>query len=200
VDLTVHLDLGRLDLLRTSLFVNAQSGRGAGLSETAVGDCQTFSNIDTDSYTQLNEYWIEHAIASERLRFKVGRQDANADFAAVDLGTPFINSSFGVVPTVPIPTFPTPGFGLTALVKASDRLELAAGLFEGAPAKGSSRKLPGRGGNGIFTDLELKLGHKINGLPGTARVGVWYHSAEPEAALTLGPIKSGSSRKCLGAR
>ncbi|MCX7399507.1 MAG: hypothetical protein NT138_17715 [Planctomycetales bacterium] len=52
---------------------------------------------------------------------KLGKQDAKADFAFVDLGGDFINSSFGLIPTVPLATWPNPGMGAAVFLNLTDR-------------------------------------------------------------------------------
>ena len=67
-----------------------QTGRDGSAQ---VGDIQAFSNIDADNVTELAEFWIGQRLWSDRLRLKVGKVDANSEFASPVHGGEFINSS-----------------------------------------------------------------------------------------------------------
>ncbi len=192
VDLTATLDTEKLGLWRGgSFFLYFQNGHGHGLSEEHVGDVQTLSNIDADDFSQISEYWFEQGLLAGRVRIKLGKQDANADFCALDSGGDFINSSFGVIPTVPMPTFPDPALGAVAFLDPADWMALGVGVYDGAPDGGTS------GFDTVFGDdavgfglVELTLRTSLLGdtsNSGAYRVGVWYHSDDVEeiaAALT----------------
>lgn len=84
----------------------------------------------------MTEYWYEHSFADGALIVKAGKQDVNADFAYVDVGGDFINSSFGLIPTVHVSIWPNPGLGIAALADITDLLHFRAGVYDGAPAFG----------------------------------------------------------------
>jgi carbohydrate-selective porin OprB len=52
-------------------------------AEALVGDLQGFNNVDSDRFRQLSEVWLEQCLFGDRLRVKLGKADANADFARV---------------------------------------------------------------------------------------------------------------------
>jgi hypothetical protein len=139
VDLTATLDTERLGLwCGGTIFFYLQNGHGEGITEEHVGDVQTISNLDAHDFTQISEYWVEQSLFGDQLRIVLGKQDANADFGALDYGGDFINSSFGVIPTVPMPTFPDPALGAVAFLEPADWMALGAGMYDGAPDGGSS--------------------------------------------------------------
>jgi len=118
-----------------SLLVQYQKMSGANGSFRAA-DSQGFSNIDADPFSRIGEVWYEQKIGG-RFRVKTGLIDANRDFAFVDNGADFINSSMGYSPTIfPLPTYPDPHLGLVVHVDPTDRIYLSAGLFNGGPAMG----------------------------------------------------------------
>ena len=52
--------------------------------------------------------WLERRLLRDRLRLKVGKADANADFAGVFAGGEFLHSSAGYSPTIQgFPSYPT---------------------------------------------------------------------------------------------
>jgi porin len=184
LDLLLHLDLEKLGLWRGGrLFVYGQNGHGEGISERHVGDLQTLSNLDAHDFTQLSELWLEQRLLGDRVRLKLGKQDANEDFSASDFGADFVNSSFGVIPTVPLPTFPDPALGAAAFIDLASWTSLGVGVFDGAPDGGESgfeSSFDGEGGT--FSLLEWTLTSSFGGAryPGRYRVGLWHHSARVE--------------------
>lgn len=119
---------------RGQIFVYLQQSHGRTLSQDFVGDGQFYSNIDTTpraaDLTRLGEYWYQHSFEDELLSLRLGRQDANTDFAFADLGGDFVNSSFVTLPNIPLPTWPTQTLGLSGLFQASDRLRLGGGVYD----------------------------------------------------------------------
>jgi carbohydrate-selective porin OprB len=134
VDLVAQIDTERIGLWSGgTIFLAAQNGHGQGISEADVGDVQALSNIDAHSFTQMSEWFLEQVFLEERLRVKVGRQDAGADFACVEFGGEFLNSSFGLIPTAPVPTFPDPALGVSVFADVSDELSVGGGVYAPTP-------------------------------------------------------------------
>jgi porin len=181
-----------------TLVVDLQSARGGDLSE-CVGDVQGVSNIVGPPRTRLAEYHLVQELADGKLRVKLGKQDANADFVVSEGGGEFVNSSFGLMPTVPLPTYPAPALGAMAAWSAHNRVTVAAGVWDGAPAVGSGcleTAFDGAGGTVSAVGLEVAaFGDSV--LPGTYRVGVWRHS-EVEVAVTGKAPGSGETGAAAG--
>jgi porin len=184
LDLTASFDTERLGLWRGgSLFFYFQNGHGRGLTEY-VGETQLISNLDAHDFTQVSEYWLEQRLLGGRVRIKLGKQDANIDFAALDYGGDFIHSSFGPIPTVPMPSFPDPALGAAVFLDPADWMTLGAGVYDGAPDGGSSgfdTALDDKGGGFGIAELTLRtslVGDASNS--GAYRIGVWYHSDDVE--------------------
>jgi len=76
---------------------------------TDVGASQVLSNIDASSRTTLYELWWQQQWMAGKLRLKGGKIDANTEFAVVENGADFLNSSMGFSPTIlAFPTYPEP--------------------------------------------------------------------------------------------
>lgn len=164
-----------------SVFVNAGQMHGRSISTGDVGDWQFVSNIDSTPFpdlTQLNEYWYRQKLG-DRFWFKAGRVDANADFGFADLAGDFCNSSFGQMPTIPLPVWPTQSLGATGFITLTDDLLLAVGTFKGNQLA-ANWGLPVADALGYVTlgHLELKTVAGENELPGTWRLGSWYQSGD----------------------
>lgn len=185
-------------------FVYGNHFHGRTLSPEDVGDAQYYSNIEgfprPENKMQLTEYWYEHVFAEGAIVVKAGKQDANADFAYVDLGGDFVNSSFGLIPTVPLPTWPNPGMGLAVLTNIDDTYHFKFGVYDGTPTTG-----PDTGGRsgfetlgdyGAMTLVELMINTSLSDyseLVGGYRIGGWYHSDDFDDLRSGAPAtKSGN--------
>ena len=114
-------------------FVYFQQNHGRTLTPHFVGDGQYYSSIDTGNdqdITQLAEYSYQHTFGEGLASVKVGRQDANENFAFADLGGDFINSSFVTLPNVPLPTWPYQTLGISSLWQPTSQLRLGGGVYD----------------------------------------------------------------------
>jgi len=159
-----------------------------------VGNLQAISGIEATAATRLFELWLEQSFADGKVSVRIGQQSADQEFFITSNGAIFINSAFGF-PTLPAldlpsggPAFPlaTPAVRLKA--KPADELTLLAAAFNGDPA-GPGRDNPQlrdasgtsfRFNDGVFAVIEaqyaLNQEDGATGLPGTYRVGSFYHS------------------------
>ncbi len=178
-DLTLTLDTGKLRLWPDGkLFLDFQNGHGQGLAVTPLGIPFPVSDIDAQDFTEIYEFGIEQDLAGGRIALTVGKQDVNYRFAVNGVGEDLIFPSFTLNPAVPIPTFPAPSFGATAVLKPASRFECGVGAYEGNPEVGSlglESALDGRGE--LFSVLEPRwkprFGRK-GGYEGNYRIGFWY--------------------------
>ncbi len=175
------------------LSVTAENGGSAD-----AGDLQVFSNIENDrSLDVIYELWYEQVLFDDRLRVKVGKVDANSEFAYVGsllafsaAGEP-TNSSAGFHPTIQgFPSYPDPAMSVNVFVTPYDdgdlNLTLGYGFYDGAAgvdgvATGS------RGPSSFFSDdksddffhiAEAQLAWAAwGGLPeGSLSLGGWHHT------------------------
>ena len=179
-DLTVTTDLDRLGFFPGgTFFIYGQNGHGRGLTEGHVCDCQTLSNIDAPDFAQVSEYWWERSLGDGPITVRLGKQDTNTEFAVVDLGGDFINSSFGFAPNIPLVTFPDPSAAVVTFFQLTEWLNFKVGVWDGANDGGNW----GFSGTGdVFSIYEFKAKWGLLGgrLPGDYHVGMWHHSAEVE--------------------
>ncbi len=193
LDIVITGDLDKLGCLPGGrVFVYGQNGHGPSFSDTYVGDFQYVSNIDAMPFTQISEYWWEKYFLDERLGFVLGKQDANANFAAVELAQDFLNSSFGLHPTIPLPTFPDPAMGAVVLYRLSDKYSIQAGIFDGA-AMGEGWGFSGTGET--FSMVEFESENDFFGKHGEFHIAAWYHNGEWES---LSAYREDPYRGCYG--
>jgi porin len=165
-----------------TFFVNFINNQGIDITERHVGDVQVVNNADAPNDTRLYEYWYQHALFDGRLRLKVGKMDANADFAGGLFRAEFVHSSPGVSPTIPMPTWPDSALGAVVFVEPVDWLYFNAGIFD---ARGTGTRsgfeTAFHSPHESFTIFELGLRPTLSlfgqdDLPGQYAVGGWYHS------------------------
>ena len=166
-----------------TFFLGFQQIHGTDMTERHIGDIQALNNNDAPGRTQLAEFWYEHTLLDGNLRIKLGKMDANADFAYVDYGGELINSSAGINPIVPMPQYPDPAIGAAIFIEPVDWMYVAGGVYDAnglGNHTGFDTAFHGR--NDSFTVAEMgwrpTLSVAGQELPGTYRVGGWYHSGD----------------------
>lgn len=163
-DLSLHLDLATDELLGWpdgQWHAHLQYAHGTGLTNNVVGDFQTLSNIDAHDFIDLSELWYLHTFGESGWWVKVGKQEANTDFAAIDYGCAFLNSSAGYAPTVAMVTYPDQNWGL-AFGYEPGALGIRAGLYDRKPA------------GGPLLLVEPSWSYRLAGRPGKLRLGGWF--------------------------
>lgn len=183
VDAELDVDGERLcGLTGTRLYLDAQLQRGRDGSQD-TGDFQVYSNIDGPDRLQLAQLFVEQVFADGAVRLKLGKSDANTDFAYVEHGLRFVQSSFGFSPTVlGFPTYPDPAFGGAAFAEPGLGTYVGAGVYDGATQAGIATgphgpgTLFGRPGD-LFAVVETGVAWQRDGpLPGRLGVGAWRHT------------------------
>ena len=153
-------------------------------ASTDIGDIQAFDNIDANRQRhQLAEFWYEQKLFNEIFRLKVGKVDANTEFAFVENGAEFVNSSMGYSPTIRgFASYPDPAMSVNLFVDPTEYLYVGFGVYDGAGQKGFETGSRGpstffRGLNKLFYIGELGAKWAISGadLPGRLGVGGWHH-------------------------
>ena len=173
ITVDLALDLGVLAGLEGGTFfarylsINPERG-----GSRDAGDIQVASNIESAAHLDtVYEAWFEQRLLGDRVRLKIGKLDANAEFAFVDAAGEFASSSAGVSPTiVGKPTYPDSAFSVNAFARVleTDRtsLTLGYGLYDGAA--GADGIPTGRRGPSTFLDDD--------------RSDDWFHVAQADLA------------------
>ena len=161
---------------RGRFFVSAQTLHGHSINDTRVGAVQAMSDLDERRGSPSS--WrpgTPTPTFGGRLN-KSGRQYADADFGLIAIGSSFLNSSYGVMPTTPMPTYPEPAWGASLWITPVRHISFGGGVFRGGflenPSKGTLpvKKQP-------FTIFETKL-EPFSKLfqQGTYRFGIWQQA------------------------
>ncbi len=174
--LTISVDTARAKWWAGGeFFMHIQGQHGDGLTEKYVGDFQTLSNIDADDFFQISEVWYRHTFASDRFWIKLGKQEANADFAYTDFGGEFISSSPGFSPTIPLVTYPDPDWGVAMGAQPVEWFSINAGLYQGRPDGGRSIGDTIDTLYGPMFMVEPSFHYTIADRPGHLRLGYWWN-------------------------
>jgi porin len=197
LDVALTLDVERLGGWRGGrAYVLGQSSHGTGIN-AFVGSANAISNLEAQPYTQLTEFFFEQSLLDDRLRFRVGKQDANREFGTPRFGGNFLNNNFGMFPSDALPSYPTTGLGAAVIGQPLDWLTLKAMFFEGSPKVGSfgfdSAFAPGAGWTAVGgVAATHPWGDGRSG--GTTSAGVFGQSGRfEEVDPELGPPRTFSS-------
>jgi porin len=183
-----------------TFFADFQTQDGRHGTENLVGDFQGFSNIDAPGFTALYELWYEQVFLGGRLRLKLGKIDANNEFAFVEHGGPLINSSAGFSPTMlGLTTYPNPATGVVLFASPVEDLYVGGGLFDGATQAG--RPTGTRGPSTLFgapSDLFLvaEAGRRTTTAAGRLRrvgLGVTHHTGDFDLVDGSGRTEAGAT-------
>jgi porin len=170
---------------RGRVFAGFQAHQGRHGSEALAGDAQGFDNVDAVRFRQLSELWYEQDLLHEAVRLRVGKQDANAEFASVESAGDFLSSSAGFSPTiVGLPSYPDPATGASLSVSPRPWVYARAGLFDGATHEGCHGRTGNRGPGTLWGDpdalfLIAETGFRWAGdgwRSGRVAAGAWRHT------------------------
>jgi carbohydrate-selective porin OprB len=161
-------------------FLNAWGGD----SFDDAGDWQWSNNIDGPTFAQIAELWWEQKLLDGFLRLKLGKVEANSEFAYTDNGADFLNSSFGFSPTIfVLPSSPDPATAAIVFLYPTPDLSFGFAVFDGATHAGIPTG--DRGPRTFFgepSDLffigEAALRWGADALPGRVSLGGWGHTGE----------------------
>jgi porin len=176
LDAAIELDLDAMAGWKGATIRLQYLDKVGGNGTDCAGDNQGFSNIDAPSFRGLGEAWIEQRLLDDHLRLKVGRVDANSEFAANHSSAEFLNSSMGYSPTILLfPTYPNPKFGVNAFVTPARWLRIGAGVYDGVAREDECSPQPD---DGLFTVGEVTTSWAFAGRVGALSVGAWHNSSQ----------------------
>jgi porin len=154
-----------------SLNINALYPQGAGLTQEAVHDFNTLSNIDAYDSVRLYEAWLQEEVADGKFSVRIGQLSTEADFFASDYGALFLNSAFGAIPlasrNLNAPIYPIASPGIRLRLAPSKSFYVQTVVFSGNVGDPSTTNkhntnfsLPGQNGILVFAEMGYKLNPK----------------------------------------
>jgi porin len=190
----VQADLENLAGWSGALFnVSAYVIHGPGMSTVHLGNLLTVSNIEATPTVRLFELWLEQKIGTIG-SFRIGQLAADSEFITSEYAGVFLNGTFGWPGITGInlpsggPAYPlaTPGARIEFNLGANTKFRAA--IFNGDPSVpgAADPQLANRYGTNFrlqdppFLIAELDHSYKLGAaaLPGTIKLGAWYHSSE----------------------
>ncbi|HEY2775905.1 MAG TPA: carbohydrate porin [Candidatus Binatia bacterium] len=177
-DLMLTVDTAKAGMWKGgTLFGYAQDDRGDGVSPH-LGLVMPVSNYEAPAFTQLSELWIYQQLPAG-FALRLGKQDANRDFASPRFGGNFLNSSFGVLPTAPMPSFPAPALGASLFAQPASWLSLRGGVYDGSSRSESFAGSAFNHGGGVFAIGAARLEQGLDGPRDIVwQVGGWHLSGD----------------------
>ena len=168
---------------------------GRGLSANALGgNLMVASSIEANRGALLGELWYEQDMLGGKLTVRVGQLLADTEFITSRYSSLFINSTFGFPAYTEVnlpgggPAYPYGALGARLAGEPAESWKLRAAVFNGnpsGPARVDGRLSNPSGttfrlGDGVFAIGEaqylLNAGEGAAGLPGTYKLGAWYHT------------------------
>jgi carbohydrate-selective porin OprB len=164
---SVSLNLERLNMGRGTVFASGQALHGRGINDYVVGAAQPLSNLDSPGFARVMEAWYAGAYLDGHLEVKAGRQYADGDFGVARNAALFLNSSFGAIPTTPLPAYPDPAPGAMIRVAPSQPVAFALGVYGAGFAIAEAQLAAGRiglwrqaGNRGVYAAADRSFGRK----------------------------------------
>lgn len=176
-----------------TVFANAYQIHGRGLSPDFLGNLLPTSNLEAHPATRLFDFWFQQSFLDDRASIRFGQLAVDDEFIISDSAANFLNGTFGwlalAANNLPSggPAYPlaTPGVRFEAMPVEDVTFRTAA--LSGDPAgkpddedpqiinsSGTTFSLDG----GVFWISELQLDAALGEaeLPGSYKIGGWYHS------------------------
>jgi len=194
LDLGFEADLEKLAGWKGATFhVNAFLIHGRGQTGDHLGNLFAITNAEATPAARLFELWLEQKIGTLG-SIRIGQLAADSEFIASDRAGLFVNGTFGwpgiTAANLPSggPAYPLATPGARLELDFGETTKFRFGVFNGDPAgpagplgnpdpqRRNSDGLAFRTNDGAFLITELEQKYKLGGLPGTVKVGAWYHT------------------------
>lgn len=196
LEAVVNLDLEKLvGWSGATVHANAYQIHGRGLSGNDLGsNLLVVSTIEGLRTTRLFDLWLEQALWDNLVAVRIGQLAADDEFVISQYGALFLNSTFGWpgIDAADLPSggpaYPLSTPGVRVKVQPTDQLSIMAAVFNGDPAGPGPGNPQARDRSGTafrVNDDALAIAeaaYALNqekdatGLPGTYKLGGWYHS------------------------
>jgi porin len=185
-DLNATLDLHKmLNLSGAEIYCDLEDHAFRNPTTALVGDAQVFDKSVADPYLQIFEFWYQQTLLSGKLRIKLGKVDANTEFAVIDNAEQCLSSSAALSPTIFLmPTTPDPMPGVNAFLTPTDWFFFIAGAYYsnrsnrfldlvGDPAAAQLARY----GTFLITETGFRWNSTpLFAYPGNLKLGFWGHT------------------------
>ena len=196
LEVLLNLDLEKIaGWSGATIHANAYQIHGRGLSANDLGNNLLIaSGIEAQRSTRLFDLWLEQQLWSNLVAVRIGQLAADDEFIVSQYASLFMNSTFGFpgITATDLPSggpeYPLSTPGVRVKLQPTDQLSFMAAVFNGNPAGPGPGNPQLRDASGTafrvnddaFTIAEaayaLNQEKDATGLPGTYKLGGWYHS------------------------
>lgn len=182
-EIGLTIDLESANIWRGGeLFLHGLNTHGRTPSSEIVGDLQVSSNIESGDYTGFYEYYLNQSFGN--FSFIIGQHDLNSEFIGTEYGGTFINSSFGIAPSislnVPVSIYPFAAPAFITKYEKENQFAAKLGVYDGDPGDPESNRYNLQPNiswdEGLFFIGEFELYHFVNSLPESYKIGAYYHT------------------------
>jgi porin len=166
-----------------------QNSTGSSIDQDYVGDIQAINNFDTRPVTLITEYWLRQSFLNDKLKVKIGKQDAIFDLTTIAPNSAFMNSALSASRTIPIPTFPSTTGGISALINPNNVVMYRVGWFRSPSPTKSTEITELLSSKAHLTITEIDIIPKKY-LKGRYIIGYWHNNAEIDNLRNSGKLNS----------
>lgn len=182
LELFANVDLAlALDWQGGFFRINAYQIHGKGLTATSLNNLVTVSNIESAPGTRLFALWFQQSLFQDQVSLRLGQISADDEFFVSQYAPLFINSTFGWPSMLGInlpgggPAYSNAQPGARLRVALSPELVWSGAVFTG-DGRSDPSGLNLRFGGGAFAISEMAYATRLLDLPGSIKLGAWYHS------------------------
>jgi porin len=191
----IDVDLAKLVGTPGLLFhANAFESHGPRLSAQYIGNAMPVSSNEELATTRLYEAWFEQKFWNDRFSIRAGQLAADAEFITAQYTDPFMASTYGwpAITSLDLPSGgpspPLAAMGTRMKAVINDNITVLAGVFDGnaaGPGVDNPETRDRYGTNFRVNDPPFAIGEAqfaynqektSKGLPGTVKLGGWYHA------------------------
>ena len=203
--LGANLDLGKLTgwWSGAKFYFSVLELHGSSLTHESIGDIAGFSNIYGYNTIRLGEVYLEQSFFNNQFRIQIGQLLSHDEFFGCPYEELFINGTLDEftllsanLPFSPLFPMATPAVkfnlepGKTFFLKGA----IYSGSVEAPNLNRHSVSFPVSASTGafFFAQIGFHVNNDNGGLPGTYRLGAFYHTAtRAEVGFTPGAVKDG---------
>ena len=179
-NLSLDLDFGKMEAIKGGKFHILYQAGNKGTSSAdflnSYSDINSYNPIR--AINQISELYYEQSIKDDLFNLKIGKQDANADFQALENGFEFLNLSFSFIDNTPMPLFPSQQMGVRARLKLPNEFYIQNGFYDGNLDIGANPKSFFTGENKYFNMTEIYKLTNFKGKEGKYLVGDWIKTGK----------------------
>ncbi len=150
------------------------------------GDFQVASNIEAGDHSYIQEFWYSQTVRS--VEITAGLQDLNSEFVSSEHSSVYLNSSFGIIPTISTnlaaPIFSLTNLGLTVKWHSTPKTTWISAIYDGNPIgfeDGNPYNIKWKlnSGDGSMLISEFQFSSGIRHLDGTYKLGIYFENNPP---------------------